>query len=447
MSFLSNPILHQLDFNSNLTSIHFIGDLHGDIQCAHHWVQRTNLINLTSTPLSWIGPSQPNEAIVFLGDYVDKGVASRSVLEFIRSLHQLFPDNILPMLGNHDLYLLLDATLDFNFSEQHPMGQMAHDFTYAFIHPEEYVTSGFSPNRKDDDDILIALHEALQWVYMRNAYSDVFFCPSHPVNNTCHENNIDLFTYIPPFVNNVELATRAKTRLEQWREEYSNGLLDSGLLHWLGQLPIIAIVGDSLVMHGGLSPEVLDHAVLYAEQTGIGIRDALDRLMNASFNGFWRKYLNLNTKEGEGTTMIRPNTITNISKGNLEVISDLVNYRGYFNNKEDEVKYILSKLNANRIVVGHTPHERSTEYYDGKLLATDSKLSRTFRAFGNLFCPVKSSLRKNDIAINKRSGCAHRQNNTCEGSISHLQRKTTSSPWPKHVKKVIALDVIEDKEL
>ena len=55
----------------NLTTIYFIGDLHADIDCARTWVERTRLVNFSSAPWTWAGSD--SDAIVFLGDYVDKG--------------------------------------------------------------------------------------------------------------------------------------------------------------------------------------------------------------------------------------------------------------------------------------------------------------------------------------------------------------------------------------
>jgi len=425
-----------LNFGANLTSIFFIGDLHGDIDCARYWVERTNLINISSVPYTWIGENQSSKAIVFLGDYVDKGTTSRTVLEFVKTLHESFPANVLPMLGNHDLYMLLDATLEVNFAKNHhPMGQMAHDFSYAFINPEEYVTAGFSPSREDDDLILTALHDALEWVYARDAYSRVFLCPSHnPNSSTCHEDQIDLFSTASPFAEDIEFAMRARTRLQEWRTEYATGLLNSGLLLWLGRLPIVAIVGDALVMHGGMSLQVLNYVEQRAKLEEVAVQEAFNELTNSPFHAFWSLHLSAGA-QGEQAMMTQPNTITNIPEIALSLIQELVTYRGYFKDKnEPTIKTILSKFNLNRIVVGHTPHDFATEYYEGILLATDSTLSRAFRAYGNLYCPVRDNLQKAGVA--KLSDCARLKNDACEGTISHLQRKSSSDPWPKHVVEV-----------
>ena len=61
----------------NLKTIHFIGDLHGDVQCARYWIQSTGVVKLNESPWKWTGGA--DTAIVFMGDYVDKGPTSRQV--------------------------------------------------------------------------------------------------------------------------------------------------------------------------------------------------------------------------------------------------------------------------------------------------------------------------------------------------------------------------------
>eukprot|EP00553_Chaetoceros_curvisetus_P002230 CAMPEP_0204628904 /NCGR_PEP_ID=MMETSP0717-20131115/16834_1 /ASSEMBLY_ACC=CAM_ASM_000666 /TAXON_ID=230516 /ORGANISM="Chaetoceros curvisetus" /LENGTH=154 /DNA_ID=CAMNT_0051645665 /DNA_START=89 /DNA_END=550 /DNA_ORIENTATION=- len=126
--------------SEDLTSIHFIGDLHADVGCAKKWVEKTRLVNITSTPFQWLGDSE-KDAIVFLGDYVDKGSTSADVLKFVKELQETFPNNIVTMLGNHDVFLILDTALSFHPENPHPLGFPFYDYAYSFMHPEEYLES------------------------------------------------------------------------------------------------------------------------------------------------------------------------------------------------------------------------------------------------------------------------------------------------------------------
>ncbi|MFP3397617.1 metallophosphoesterase [Brevibacterium sp. SIMBA_078] len=48
----------------------------------------------------------PGAELVLFGDYVDRGPASREVLETVRDLQQRFPDRVTALLGNHDDWFL-----------------------------------------------------------------------------------------------------------------------------------------------------------------------------------------------------------------------------------------------------------------------------------------------------------------------------------------------------
>ena len=109
---------------ASLTSVHVIGDLHGDVLCAVSWVNRTGLIHnlfdpslISNTSLSLhqrLNPSSEwswadtKSTLVFMGDYVDKGPTSKQTIEFVRDLTLQFPDKVTTLLGNHELELLRD---------------------------------------------------------------------------------------------------------------------------------------------------------------------------------------------------------------------------------------------------------------------------------------------------------------------------------------------------
>ena len=57
----------------NQNAVYVIGDLHGDVECARHWVNKTNLVS----GKKWVDPSS---SLVFLGDYIDKGPTSRQTV-------------------------------------------------------------------------------------------------------------------------------------------------------------------------------------------------------------------------------------------------------------------------------------------------------------------------------------------------------------------------------
>jgi hypothetical protein len=417
---LNLPLVASLrKLSTSLTSIHFIGDLHADVGCAKQWVEKTNLVNLTSTPFEWLG-NPDTDALVFLGDYVDKGSASSAVLKFVRELQETFPENVVTMLGNHDFFLILDTALSFSQSNPHPLGHPFYDHAYSFMHPEEYIESGWSPNREDDEELLGEILSALSYIYDRRLQGSMHMCAPY-----CAEDQVDLFEKVPPFDTNVTLRERAVKRLTTWREEYAQGLFDSGLLKWMTNQPLVAIVGDALVVHAGVSDRLVNYLENVAKQKSISVADALDSATNVPFTAFFQEQL---------ANVDGANEIEDRLTGDhvLELILDMVQSRGYFDQVKGcaEVDHVLSKLDANlnRIVVGHTPHKYAVELCNGRLLASDSSLSRPFRAYGNMYCPLRDSLEEY-----RGSGtCGKTHNDFCEGSISRITRVSAEDEWPKN---------------
>lgn len=221
----------------NLKRIFFVGDTHADSFCAQSWIRRTGLIDFESNPWRWTGDNE-SDALVFLGDYVDKGITARRNLETIRAVQQAFPDRVVAIVGNHDLFALIDTVLDPKVSKR-PMRYPVSQYAYSFVHPQEFTESGWSPARHDDDELLAALLTALQLVYSKN-YESKLLMP-------------DIFEQVPPFNRNASLGRRMKERFQTWEQEYAQGMVDSGLLEWLAKQPIVAAVGDALLVHGGVS--------------------------------------------------------------------------------------------------------------------------------------------------------------------------------------------------
>jgi hypothetical protein len=90
------------------------------------------------------------------------------------------------------------------------------------------------------------------------------------------------------------------------------------------------------------------------------------------------------------------------------------------------------ELGINRIVVGHTPSPYVRELCDGKLLASDSSLSRSFRAFGNMYCPPSE---ERSAQYKSNASCGGKPEDYCDGSISRITRASSSDPWPSTMKR------------
>jgi len=234
-----------------LTRFYVIGDLHGDAECAWKWVKKTGLVDRKGTKLVWTG--KPTEALYFAGDFVDKGRAGRATLELVRELTERWPDKVVAVLGNHDVYLLADALLEQGSGAM--MGTSVRDFTHAFSHPEEYRNWVHNWSARDQE-ALIALFEALQAVYQNRAESHVFMQPLHGEAARFWSGQA-LDEVAEPLKSNRTLSRLVKDRLRLWGEAQSSGLRESGLASWLTTLPLVARVGDAVIVHGGLQEGVV----------------------------------------------------------------------------------------------------------------------------------------------------------------------------------------------
>lgn len=351
------------------------------------------------------------------------------------------------MLGNHDFFLILDTALSFSLSNPHPLGHPFYDYAYSFMHPEEYIESDWVLNREDDEELLGEILLALSFVYDSNMQGSVHLCAPN-----CTREQRDLFEIVPPFDRNVTLKERAVERLNLWRQEYARGLYESGLLQWMTQQPLVAIVGDALVVHGGVSDRVVDFVEAMATRQQqqqpqgmkhVNVTNALHAMTNVAFSRFFQQEL----EKVHGANQIQARLTGGYA---LEIIMDMVQHRGYFDRIKgcSEVEYVLNKLDGksagagagagaglNRVVVGHTPHDDATEMCNGKLLASDSSLSRSFRAHGNMYCPLKKSLVEDYARGRTCSKVLHMHKEQCEGSISRITRASVKDAWPTNVQR------------
>lgn len=133
---------------------------------------------------------------------------------------------------------------------------------------------------------------------------------------------------------------------------------DTYLGRWLRSLPLAVKINDLVFVHGGLSKEV------------VRAMDDVDNL-----NHLYHKYLiDGNILEATGRS------------GKLALLHHQREgplwYRGYFMEEspaEKDLGWILKRLGASRIIVGHTSFDAIKAYYDGRVIAIDSSIK-----FGNM---------------------------------------------------------------
>ncbi|CAE7327624.1 SLP2 [Symbiodinium natans] len=361
----------------DVQEVWIIGDLHGDMQCAEQWVKRTGLVDLDT----WKWQGGERSALVFMGDYVDRGPDGLQVLSFVRNLTWSFPRNVLALMGNHDLYFLADSVLPDGATTL--MGIPVRDFSFSFIHPEEYLNWVPASDAKAEDksEIMPSLLAALQYVYQMRLERQVMM--------TNGPDQRSLFAW-PPFIHNETLRQRSVQRLEQWQQHLAEGLHSSGLAEWLLERPALAVVAGTLFVHGGLMP-VRDVSELVPLAPG-HLHSDLGQLLQDGGAG-------------------------------LELLQQATTYRGFHaddprgcSEVESVLRAVRKVANVSRIVVGHTPDDEVRIRCREKLVAADAALSRYYRAYGNRYCPIKT-----DVQRLANAGCSAPVPAECQGQVAHLQ--------------------------
>ena len=352
-------------FQSNQEhAVYVIGDIHGDVYCARHWVNRTGLI----AEKKW---TDTTSSLVFLGDYIDKGPTSRQTLEFVKSLTDQFPDHVTAILGNHEIELLLDRDASRNAWGQ---GLGYFQLSYAAAHPAEYLN--YLDSVKREDEIVVeALYNASLEVYGLGMQQQVFFAPHG-----------DILQYVQP-----ELRALVKERMSLYQENYLNAFRSGTELGtWLEQRPILALKNGALFVHGGVSSRAAQHLA----DGGI---DRINQLFYQNANeARLNKFLD-STAEGRA-------------------IYEMVVYRGnHANNACVNLPKLLPE-GASRLGVGHTPGRNVRIQCDGNFLALDSSLGRYFRNSGNEYCRGD----KEQHSSNGRFRC-RKMNEHCQGQIIRIR--------------------------
>ena len=352
-------------------AVFIIGDLHGDAECAEHWVQRTGLIDKATG--DW---SDPTSHLIFVGDYVDKGPTSRQVVELVKGLTERYPDQVTALLGNHEMELLLDR----DRSRWDSWGGSGFfGLAYASVHPGEYLHYIDREPTEEDVVVVDALYKASVEIYGQGLHSQMFMAPPELVGNK------SILRFVPE--NMHELVTE---RLKEYRQAYLDAYRSgSDLGDWLEKRPIIAQHNETVFVHGGISPK--GKALIDA----IGIDGINELFAKHSHDGKLGSFIE-QTEEGQ-------------------IIYNLLTFRG--NHQEGACPYLPQLLpdGASRLGVGHTPDYSIRLLCDNTFLALDSSLGRWFRNSGNEYCPGQNEI----DSSNGRYRC-NEINDQCEGQIIKL---------------------------
>jgi len=356
-------------------AVYVIGDLHGDAGCAAYWVERTGLIDATTN--EWTDPSS---SLVFVGDYVDKGIQSKQTVEYVKSLTDLFPERVHALMGNHEIELLRDRTSKVFGGKNGAPAVGYFQLGYSSVHPGEYLNFLTAEDRDDTKDTLAveALYNASLEAYGEGLYRTTYMIPDEVEGS--------ILTLIPE-----TLRPLVQERLRLYQQRYLDAFrTGTELGTWLEQRPVAAVVGDTLFVHGGVRPEV--GSLL---RTVDDVQRLNQQLADHAHEEKLQTFLTT-TQDGQ-------------------VVYSLLVYRG--NHKEGACAFLPHVLpeTVNRLAVGHTPSSSVRLQCDDTFLALDSALSRWFRNSGNEYCLGNAK----QISSNGQFQC-RQKSEQCEGQIVRI---------------------------
>ena len=284
-----------------------IGDLHGDYDAFKALLMEAELINNRGR---WIG----GETIfVQTGDVPDRGPDTRKIIEHLRKLQKQAPrkgGRVVTLIGNHEA---MNITGDLRY-----------------VHPGEYEAFA---NRN-----------------------------SERVREATYEANRDM---LEAFYLEQDATLSSDAIKTKWFEDTPLGKLehqaawrpDGDIGEWVAANPAMAIIGDSLFVHAGVSEKY----------TAYTIDD-----------------INAMTAEGLETRSIDENNIINDPLGPLwyrgnvrerEPAEEAPNETPLLS-QEDELNLVLHTFGVQRIIVGHTPSlEGVKASFDGKVIQIDTGIS------------------------------------------------------------------------
>lgn len=113
-----------------MSFIYAMSDIHGELDVFKEALVNVNLTN-------------KNNKLILLGDYIDRGNKSCETLYFIKDLSEKFPNQIIPLRGNHE-----DMFLD-DLDAMYPIGEFSEIKKY--ITEDEYKTILLKVNNESNE--------------------------------------------------------------------------------------------------------------------------------------------------------------------------------------------------------------------------------------------------------------------------------------------------------
>jgi calcineurin-like phosphoesterase family protein len=285
-----------------------IGDLHGDYQAFESLMLDAGLIDARGR---WAG----GETIfVQTGDVPDRGPDSLKIINHLRKLQKQAPrkgGRVVTLVGNHEAM------------------NMTGDLRY--VHPGEYSAFANRNSKRVRERVYQASRDNIEAFYLER----------------------------DPSLTSEDIKA-------QWIEDTPLGKIehqtawrpDGDVGEWEAANPAVAIVGDSLFVHGGVSAKYVSFSL---NEINGDVAKALaerntdpDSIINDVAGPLW--YRGLIVRTGDNV----------IGAGDTPTQLSI----------EDEIDLVLNRFGVARIVVGHTPSLTGiTAHHNGRLIQIDTGIA------------------------------------------------------------------------
>ncbi len=192
------------------TRVYAIGDIHGRIDLLDSLLKRIDE-HLSNSPIE-------HSIQVFLGDYIDRGPASREVIQ--RLIERSLRHKIVCLKGNHEAFLMKFLEEPVSFDDWRQWGGLPTLMSYGLKPPRRIEPAG-------DEEIAIALRQVMPLEHQK-------FLAKLPVTFVCG----DYFFVHAGVRPGVPLTAQKEDDLIWIRDEFLNATTNFGKMIVHGHTPV-----------------------------------------------------------------------------------------------------------------------------------------------------------------------------------------------------------------
>lgn len=294
-----------------------IGDLHGDYEAYEALLKNAGLIDNRGR---WAGGET---VLVQTGDIPDRGPDSLKIIEHLRELQNKAPrkgGKVVTLVGNHEA---MNVTGDLRY-----------------VHAGEYEAFANRGSRQRREATYNANRETLEAFYLKQ-------------DSSLSSNEIREKWFEATPLGKLEHQTA-------WRP-------DGDIGEWIANNPAVAIVGDSLFVHGGISA---DYVAFSIDDINTMVREALIARNTAPTSILY---------DADGPLWYRGHVHSEPTLPQEEALQTTETITAPAPSASDEIDLALNAFGVQRIVIGHTPSLTGIKAsYGGKVIQIDTGIANYY---------------------------------------------------------------------